>query len=49
MDEVVLGLEVLNNNRFGGLERAARRGPQIGGQRGRPDDALLPPKTRGDQ
>ncbi len=36
-------------NGLGGLETAARRRPQIGGQSCRPDDALLPPIAGGDQ
>ena len=49
MDEVVLCLEVLNDNGLGGLERAARRRPQISRQGRRADDALLPPETGSDQ
>ena len=49
MDEVVLRLKVINDAGLGGLETAARRRPQIGGQGRRPDHALLPPIAGGDQ
>ena len=49
MNEVVLRIEVLDDDRLGGLERAAGRRSQIGGQGRRADDALLPAETGSDQ
>ena len=49
MNEVVLRLEVLDDDRLGGLERAAGRRSQIGGQGRRADDAPLPAETCNDQ
>jgi hypothetical protein len=46
---IILRLEVLDDDRLGGLERAARRRPQIGRQGSRPYNALFPPEAGGDE
>ena len=49
MDEVFLRLEILDDDRLRGLERAARRRPQICRQGSRPHNALFPSEAGGDE
>ena len=48
-DEILLLIEVPDVDRFGGLERASGRRPQIGRQRCGADDTFLPSETGSDE